>query len=195
MNSSENTVERLVVIGVSAGGLKALKALLQNLSKNYHFPTLINQHLPQDRTSNLATILQTWTHLQVKEADDKELILNNSVYVAPPNYHLLVERDHTLSLSADDPENYARPSADVMFESAAEVFQDKAIGIILTGASDDGARGLLRIKERGGLIMVQSLEEAEFKTMPSSAITLTKTKNILRLDEIAKALSRIGINE
>jgi two-component system, chemotaxis family, protein-glutamate methylesterase/glutaminase len=184
-------IDRLIVIGVSAGGLRALQKIFTTLSRNFKIPILINQHLPRDRPSSLATILQAWSHLVVKEADDKERIFSGTVYIAPPAYHLLVERNHTLSLSMDDPENHARPSADVLFESAADAFGKQLIGIVLTGASEDGARGLLQIKNRGGTIMVQSPFEAEAQTMPLAAIRLTQTQNILTLEEIVERLNRL----
>jgi len=120
--------------------------------------------------------------LKVKFADEKELILPGRVYIAPPNYHLMIEEDRTFSLSIDEPVNFARPSIDVLFETAAEVYGQGLIGVILTGANDDGSFGLKRIKDHGGLCIVQHPDTAEVEAMPRSAIATTDVDHILPID-------------
>jgi len=124
----------------------------------------------------------------VKEADEKEKILPSTVYIAPPNYHMLMEEDFTISLSTEQKRNYARPSVDVLFETAALAFGDQVIGVVLTGANNDGAKGLLAIKDAGGLTMVQNPDESEAYLMPRSAIEVAAPHFVLSLDEITNKL-------
>ena len=131
-----------MVIGVSAGGLAALGKILPELSEDFPLAVLIVQHMRRDADGFLWRHLDTLSRLTVKEAEDKEAIQPKTVYIAPPDYHLLVEPDRTLSLSADERVNFSRPSIDVLFETAAEVYQQRLIGVILTGANNDGTRGL-----------------------------------------------------
>jgi len=162
-----------MVIGVSTGGVQALKKLLGPLPADFPLPILVVQHIGPDAGSGLARLLDEYCLLRVKEADEQDAILPGTVYLAPPNYHLLVERDGCLSLSADPHVSFARPSVDVLFESAAEVFGPQLIGIVLTGANHDGARGLARIKSRGGLCIVQSPDSAQSPAMPLAALEAT----------------------
>ncbi|HEY8400524.1 MAG TPA: chemotaxis protein CheB [Cytophagaceae bacterium] len=124
----------------------------------------------------------------VKEGEEKEPIREGYVYFAPPDYHMLVDYDETISLSKDEKVNFSRPSIDVLFESAADVFGSSLIGIILTGSSSDGANGLLKIKKNGGLTIVQSPEEAEYRLMPEAALKLSGTQNVFTLEEIVRFL-------
>ncbi|MBN1659504.1 MAG: chemotaxis protein CheB [Anaerolineae bacterium] len=183
---------QVVVIGVSAGGMAVLSELLPAFPATYSLPIVVVQHLHplQDRS-----FIQHFDHqsaLTVKEADEKESIEAGHVYIAPPNYHLLIENDRTFSLSVDEKVNYARPAIDVLFESAADVYGDGVIGVILTGANDDGARGLRSIKARGGLAIVQDPETAEAPAMPQAAIAATHVDHVLALPEIARLLSQKG---
>lgn len=131
----------------------------------------------------------------MKEADEKEEIENGVVYFAPPNYHLLIERDHTFSLSADRRVNFARPSVDVLFESAANAYGSELIGVILTGANNDGARGLKKIKDMGGLTIVQDPASAEARYMPEAAIEEVQTVDyILPLEKIKTILIKLAKN-
>ena len=133
----------------------------------------------------MAKHLDKLSNLIVKEADEKEIIQSGYVYIAPPNYHLLIEEDHTLSLSTEAKKNYSRPSIDILFETAAIAFTDSLIGVVLTGANNDGAKGLLEIKKAGGYCIVQQPKDAHVDTMPVSAIELVKPNKILNIDDIA----------
>lgn len=160
---------KIVVIGASLGGLHALEVLLTGLPKNLGVPVAIAQHRHKDTNESLSAFLQHQCLLPVTEAEDKEAIAPGRVYLAPADYHLLVEAGH-FALSTEAPVRYARPSIDVLFESVAEAYGNRAIGAILTGASNDGARGLLRIKAHGGLAVVQEPATAECSVMPRAAI-------------------------
>jgi len=182
---------KVVVIGSSAGGMDALRILLAALPRTFALPILIVQHLSATSDSFLANYLNTQCQLRVKEADEKEKIFHGTVYLAPPNYHLLVEDDETLSLSVEEKVNYARPSIDVLFESAAYAFGKGVIGIVLTGANTDGSRGLSIIKQFGGLAIVQDPDGASVDTMPRAAIAATKVDYILSLEKISDLLMEI----
>ena len=148
------------------------------------------QHRDKDSENILNSILQEFSPLKVKEPEDKEVIRSGYVYIAPQNYHLLVEEDH-FALSIDAPVWYARPSIDILFESAAEAHGQKVIGIVLTGANEDGAKGLAAIKKRGGLAVVQEPKTAENPRMPEAAIAATAVDKILPLEEIGLFLTKI----
>ena len=160
---------RLVVIGASWGGLHALTTIVQALPPTLAAPILIVQHRSKDAAGLLAELLQDVTPLPVLEVEDKEPLVDGQVYVAPPDYHVLVDDGH-LALSTDAAVRYSRPSIDVSLASAADAFEARAIGVVLTGANDDGARGLRHIVERGGWGIVQSPETAEVRTMPEAAL-------------------------
>jgi two-component system chemotaxis response regulator CheB len=178
----------VIVIGSSAGGLRALMELLINLPADYPIPIIIVQHLLDGKDSFLAEYLNEKTAIIVKEANDKEPIENGCAYLAPPGYHLLIEDDHSLSLSMDPRVNFSRPSIDVLFDSAAFVYEQRCIGIVLTGASGDGSQGLHRIKANGGLTLVQDPATAEFNTMPKAAIQATEVDHVFNLDEMGRFL-------
>jgi two-component system, chemotaxis family, protein-glutamate methylesterase/glutaminase len=181
---------KAVVIGASAGGVHALGEILPRLPKNYPLPIIIVLHLPGDQPSLLAEIFGSKTELRVKDADEKESLQPGTIYFACPGYHLLVERDLTLSLSQEDPVQYARPSIDVLFESAAVVLGRHLVGVLLTGANQDGAEGLKRIQEAGGLALIQDPATAQVRAMPEAACALLSpsVEQILSLDEIARFL-------
>lgn len=178
-----------IVIGTSAGGLDALSDLFANLTAELSIPIIIVQHLSPNYDSKLANILNEKTTMRVQQARDKENILSGHIYIAPPNYHLLIEKDYTFSLSADEKVNFSRPAIDILFETAADAFKESLIGILLTGANSDGAKGLLSIKNQGGYTIIQSPNEAYAKEMPASALKLFTPKNILCLSEISTLLS------
>jgi two-component system chemotaxis response regulator CheB len=174
----------LVTIGASWGGLRAIETVLCGLPDAFPTPIAIAQHRAVDSGSGaLARVLSLRSGLEVHEAGDKEPIEPGRVYVAPPDYHLLVERG-SFALSVDERVQHARPSIDVLFETAAEAYAERAIGIILTGASEDGAAGLARIKARGGVAIVQDPVGAERRTMPDAAIAATMADAVLPLEEI-----------
>lgn len=177
----------IVVVGTSLGGLAALEILLSGLPAEFPLPVAIVQHRGMDSDETLMLLLQVHCALPVSEPDDKDPIEPGRIYLAPPGYHLLVDRG-SFALSMDAKVCYARPSIDVLFESAAEAYKDRVIGVVLTGASRDGSEGLARIKERGGLAVVQDPKGAEAPTMPEAAIAKVKVDRILPLPEIAQFL-------
>jgi len=183
---------RAVVIGVSTGGVQALKKLLGPLPAEFTLPILIVQHIGPDAGSGLARLLDEYCVLRVKEADEQDEILPGTVYLAPANYHLLVERDGCLALSADPCVSFARPSVDVLFESAAEVFGPQLIGIVLTGANSDGSRGLKSIKQHGGIAIVQDPAGAEARQMPQAALAATRVDHVVDLDGMAALLQQLA---
>jgi two-component system chemotaxis response regulator CheB len=181
----------VITVGVSAGGMKALVALLAHLPADYPIPIIIVQHLLEGSESFLPEYLNDQVSMPVQEAVDKESLRPGCVYLAPPGYHLLVEDDRSLSLSIDPKVNYCRPSIDVLFDSAAFVFQEKCLGIVLTGANQDGSAGLRNIKANGGMAIVQRPETAEYPAMPLAAIHAVKVDHIMSLDEIGEFLTTL----
>ncbi len=180
------------VIGVSAGGLNALSRILPQLDRDIGLAIVVVQHIRPDSDSYLVQHLARLSAVRVKEAEDKERIEPGIVYFAPPDYHLLVERDGTLSLSTEERVNFSRPSIDVTFETAAEAFCDRLIGIVLTGANSDGSRGLAKIKYFGGMTVAQSPDSAEYAIMPRSAIESVEVDRIVPLSEMAELLNTLA---
>ena len=170
-----------VVIGASAGGVQALLTVLADLPRSFHLPLIVVLHLPEGRDSQLAEIFQYRLPIEVREAADKETILPGTLYFAGPDYHLLVEMDRTFSLSSEEPLHYSRPSINVLMESAADAYGPALAGILLTGANEDGATGMARIKHQGGLTVVQDPAEAAVPTMPEAAIRRQAPDFILKL--------------
>ncbi len=183
------------MIGVSAGGLRALTALIPPLPADFAKVVVVVQHVREGGDDFVARHLNGLSALHVKEAEEKEAILPGTVYVAPAGYHLLIEDDRSFGLSADPPVSFARPSIDVLFETAAEVYSDRLAGLILTGANADGARGLAAIKRAGGLTLVQDPETAESPVMPRAAIAAVRVDHVLALDEITLFLSSLKAAE
>lgn len=177
-----------VVIGASAGAVEALSALLPALPSDFSLPVLTVVHLPSDRKSILANVLKSKCKVDVREVEDKEPMEAGTVYFAPPDYHLLVEADHRLSLSSEAPVLFSRPSIDVLFESAADTFGPALIGVILTGANSDGARGLKAVTDAGGVGLVQRPDQAQAKTMPQAALDVCQNARSLSIPEIAMFL-------
>jgi len=186
-HSAFRTRFKIVVIGASLGGLRALGTLLSGLPEDFPLPVAIVQHRSSDLDNTLTPILQRHSALTVIEAEDKELIRAGQVYLSPANYHLMVEEGN-FALSTDAAIAYARPSIDVLFESAADTYEEGVIGVLLTGANADGAQGLARIKERGGLSVVQEPSTAESSIMPKAAIAASVIDRVLPLSEIAPFL-------
>ena len=184
---------RTVVMGASAGGMSALATILARLPKDFPASVVIVQHVKEEGTDGYrAVFLGKRCPLPVKEAIDKEPLKPGIVYLAPAGYHLLVEETGTLSLSVDPPVNFSRPSIDVLFESAATVFGERLIGVILTGANSDGSHGIRKIKEYGGYTMVQAPSEAEVPAMPLAAMESADIDAVLTLAEIGGFLTGIG---
>ena len=174
----------LVCIGASWGGLEAIGRVLADLPQELDLPIAIAQHRhPDSPEGTLAELLQAQTDRPVLDVEDKMPIESRHVYIAPPNYHLLVERG-SFALSVDERIQFARPSIDVLFESAADAYAERVVGIVLTGASADGAAGLARIKSRGGVAIVQAPETSSKRRMPDAAIAATEADAILPLEEI-----------
>ena len=182
---------RAVVIGGSAGGMKALAAILPTLPGDFGIPVVIVIHVLESSPGYLASFLDSRCALSVKEAFDKEPLQAGTIYIAPAGYHLLIEDDETLALSVDAPVNFSRPAIDVLFESAADTYGPSLTGVVLTGANSDGSQGLKCIKERGGLTIVQDPADAETRFMPEAALQTSAVDHILSLMEIGPFLARL----
>ena len=180
-----------IVVGVSSGGMAALKYIFSALPAGFSLAIIVVQHVSARSDNQWIKLLNDISNLNIIEADEKENIEPWNVYIAPSNYHLLIEKDKTFSLTIDERINFARPSIDVLFETAAEAYKDKLIGIILTGSNHDGSRGIKRIKECGGLAIIQDPETAESAYMPTSAITAIQPDHILPLKDIVELLIKI----
>ncbi len=187
-SETSNSDLQALVIGASAGAVEALLCLLPSLPVDYPLVIMIVVHLPPHCDSVLASLLAARCQITVKEAEDKEPVRPGTAYIAPPNYHLLVDPDLRLSLSVDDPVLYSRPSIDVLFESAADAYGSALTGVILTGANSDGARGLRAISDAGGLALVQTPASAEAATMPQAALNACPTARALPLAQMAEVL-------
>jgi two-component system chemotaxis response regulator CheB len=177
-----------IVIGASAGGVEALGLILPALPAKFGPSLLIVLHLPRERPSLLVEIYEKRCALPIREADDKEPIEPGTVYFAPPDYHMLVERNRQIALSTDEPVHFSRPSVDVLFESAADVYADRLLGVILTGANEDGAAGLHAIHRAGGVTVVQQPDSAKVPLMVVSALQRNPADFVLSLPQIAQLL-------
>lgn len=185
-----NTV-RAVVIGASAGGVAALFKVLGGLPMGFAPPVLCVLHLPGDRNSQLAEVLQRRLRRPVREARDKEPIEPGLIYVAGPGYHVSVEHDLTFSLSQEDPVHFSRPAIDFLFTSAADAYGSDLLGVLLTGANEDGAEGLAYIHSQGGRTVVQDPDDAQVSLMPEAALALHQPDLILTLSGIERLLSTL----
>ena len=184
---------RAVVCGGSAGGVEALVRILSGLPSDFGLPVLVVQHLHPSDDGGLARHLARETRLRVIEPCDKERIEAGCVYVAPANYHMLVERSGTIALSTDERVNWSRPSIDVLFESAALAWGEGVIAIVLSGANADGAKGAQAVKTAGGLVIAQDPAEAEQPVMPQAAIDTGAVDDALRSQEIGRRLIEFGM--
>ena len=184
-----------IVVGVSAGGLVALAEVLPKLDKDMTLPVMIVQHQSHDSDDFLVRYFDDLCRHSVKEVEDKMPVESGTIYFAPANYHLLVEPDKTFYLSTEARVNYSRPSIDVLFESAADTYMDRLVGIILTGANSDGTNGAARIKELGGLIIAQDPETAEADAMPMSVIKHVQVDHILALNRIGDFINSLNQKE
>jgi len=183
---------KAVAIGASAGAVQALLAILPTLPASFPLPILVVVHVPPDRDNALAPLLQAKCRITVKEAEDKEPIERGAVYLAPSDYHLLVEAEGTLALSTDELVNFSRPSIDVLFESAADAYGPELVGVILTGANHDGAAGLKAVKNAGGVAIVEDPSGAYASAMPLAALDACPSAIIMNIDAIASYLSSLG---
>ena len=184
----------IVVVGTSWGGLNALRELVGGLPAGFRMPIVLVQHRHRQSDHLLSTFLQERTRLEVAEVEDKMPIDRGMIFVAPADYHLLVDRG-SFTLSTEAPVRYSRPSIDVTFYSAADAYGAATIGIVLTGANADGSRGLRRIFDRGGMAMVQDPRTAESSAMPSAAIRCVPEATVQSIPEIAATLTSISANE
>jgi two-component system chemotaxis response regulator CheB len=183
-------VYEIVVVGTSWGGLAALRTLAEGFPPEYALPTAIVQHRHRDSDELLARFLQDFTRLRVCEVEDKQPIESGRLYVAPANYHMLVEQGY-FSLSTEAPVRYSRPSIDVALASAAEAYRHRAVGVVLTGANADGAQGLARIASVGGLAVVQDPASAAMNVMPAAALSAVPTARVLPLERLAAFLGTL----
>jgi two-component system chemotaxis response regulator CheB len=177
----------VVGVGTSWGGLAALTKMLGDLPADFALPVVVVQHRSKDSDQLLTELLQDATDLTVCELEDKDPLVPGTVHIAPANYHVLID-DGYLSLTLDEPVRFSRPSIDVMFTSAADTYGAGAIGIVLTGANEDGSRGLADIVRRGGLALVQDPRTAEIPIMPLAALKAVPSAEVLRLDALAPRL-------
>ena len=177
----------IIVVGTSLGGLSALRIMLEGLPEHFPAAIAIVQHRDRASGDTLSRTLQQESRLPIVDVEDKEPICPGCVYLAPADYHLLVEPEQ-FSLSIDAPVSFAKPSIDVLFESAAETYQSSTIGIVLTGANQDGAQGLAKIKARGGFTIVQDPRTAECPLMPEAALSQSVVDRVLPLKQIPPVL-------
>ncbi|MCK9238779.1 chemotaxis protein CheB [Desulfocurvus sp.] len=183
---------RAVVVGASAGGMEALALVLGALEADFPLPVLVVQHISPAAATAIPELLDERCRIRVKEADEKETPRPGTAYLAPPNYHLLVERDATLSLSTEGRVCFARPSVDVLFETAALAFGPALVGVVLTGGNEDGSRGLAAIARAGGRTIVQAPATAVAPEMPRAALAATRADHVLPPEDIGPLLSRMA---
>ena len=181
----------LVVIGGSTGGLEAMLVMLEHLRQDYRIPTILVLHQRANRVSGVPEFLASKTHMRVLEAEDKQPIEWGTLYVAPPNYHLLVEKEKTLSLSCDAPVNYCRPAIDVTLETAAAAYGAALTACVLSGANHDGANGAAEVKRRGGCVFVQRSDDAMMAVMPMAARAATAIDGELDMQGMAVLLGSL----
>jgi two-component system chemotaxis response regulator CheB len=179
----------LVAVGTSLGGLQALIKILKTLPADLAAPIVVVQHRGADSGASLAELLQRHTRLTVVEADDKMPLTAGTIYLAPSDYHLLVEEPGQVALSTDPPVRAARPSIDVLFETAADAYGPELLAVLLTGASADGAAGLARVKALGGRVIVEDPTTAECATMPAAGLAATRADYVLPVDKIGEHLA------
>ena len=186
-----NGAPQAIVIGASAGAVQALSCILPCLPAAYALPVLIVVHVPAE-PSGLPALFRTKCKLRVCEPEDKEPISPGTIYFAPAGYHMLVEQDHSIALSKDEPVLFSRPSIDILFESAADSYEGALIGVILTGANDDGANGAAAVLAAGGDILIEDPDLAFASAMPSAAVANCPYAHVLSLEAIADYLVRLG---
>ncbi len=183
---------KAIAIGASAGAFDALTKVFSRLPRSFPLPMIVVVHLPADRKSIMAGLLSAKCEIEVREAEEKDVLKAGTAYLAPPDYHLLVESDGRLALSSEEPVLYSRPAIDVLFESAADVFGPELLGVILTGASVDGADGLRAVIDAGGSGLVERPDLAYSSTMPEAALRLCPEASAMSLEEIAAYLFEAG---
>lgn len=185
--------QKIFLIGGSAGSLKVLMEILPSLNRDLSFPIIIILHRKSSSDSSLSDLLKNKSGLKVIEAEEKDKLLPGIIYLAPPDYHLLIENDFTISLDFSEKLNYSRPSIDITFISASEVYKENTLALLLSGANSDGVQGLISIKEKNGTTLVQEPATAEVKYMPLQAISNAKIDYILRPEEIAEYINQLSV--
>lgn len=183
----------IFLIGGSAGSLKVILETLPDLNENLSFPIIIILHRKGSSDSMLSELLNAKTSLTVVEAEEKVILKPGFIYLAPPDYHLLIERDHSLSLDFSEKLNYSRPSIDVTFTSASEIFKDKTAGLLLSGANSDGVAGLNTIKQNNGTTLVQDPVTAEVDFMPKQAIMYATIDIVINPNQIAAFINQLNV--
>ena len=182
-----------VVIGASTGGIEALQQIFRFMENEFTLAVIVVIHLPPSGKSMLPSLFEGYRFKQVKEAEDKEKIEAGTLYFAPHNYHLLIESDSTFSLSSDEPVSFARPSIDVLFESATDAFGDQLIGIVLSGANEDGAKGVHAICKAGGIVLVQEPSSAVASAMPLAGAAACAEAKQMSPVAIGSYLNKLGV--
>lgn len=183
----------MIVLGGSSGGVEALLKIIPGLAPDFAIPIVIVMHQSRSSRSSLCEVLQARTKLKVREPEDKEKILSKHIYIAPPDYHLMIEEDRTFSYTFSELVNYSRPSIDVLFESAAEAYREKLVGVLITGSNADGAAGMQHIKNKGGLTIAEDPVTADSPVMPAAAIKASKIDFVLSINETIKKLNSLII--
>lgn len=183
---------KVVSIGASAGGVEGLKRVLSGFKRPSALSVLVVLHFPPEGPNLLPEIYKELCDFDIKEAESGEQMLPETIYIAPPDYHLSAEENGTLSLSTESPVNFSRPSIDVLMESVAYSFGEHSLGVLLTGANHDGADGMSRIHKQGGTTIVQDPQEAEYPAMPSSALKLFKPDMVLKLTQINEMMTTLS---
>jgi two-component system chemotaxis response regulator CheB len=178
-----------IVIGASAGAIASLTQLLPPLAPDYPLPILVTVHVPPDHPNSIPALLQSKCRVTIKEAEDKEPLHPGTVYFAPPDYHLLVEKDRSLSLSNEEPVSFARPSIDVLFESAADVYGKALLALVLSGANHDGAKGSRSVVHAGGTVVVQTPDSSAARLMPESTLSACPEATAMSLTEMNRLLA------
>ncbi len=179
---------RIVIIGGSAGSLEVILNIINGIPQKPNAVFIIVVHRRNDKDSILENLLSYKSHLPVKEVEDKEPIVNNTIYLAPPDYHLLVENEKNFSLDSSEKVHFCRPSIDVSFESVAEVFSSNVIALLLSGANADGAKGLLYVKDMGGRTIIQNPETADVSYMPLQALDINAAQEVLDADQMLQRI-------
>lgn len=192
--AEENSIAHLYnlgIIGGSAGSLEVILKLIPNLRSDLPFALVIIVHRRAAQDSVLVDLMASRASLPVKEVEEKEQILPGHIYIAPADYHLLVEKDHTFSLDYSEKINYSRPSIDVSFDSASEVYGPALFSILLSGANADGVAGMRKVKENGGLVVVQEPGSAEVEYMPRQAISQVKVHHVVYAEQLASFINQL----
>ncbi len=179
---------KFIAIGGSAGSYQLILKILASLPKDFPIPIMMTLHRSKEIRNGFAEALRLKSNVEVREPKDKEIIKPGRIYLAPSNYHLMVDLGFTFSLSTEEVVKFSRPSIDMSFESASYVYQNKLLGILLSGANSDGAEGIRKIKERGGKVIIQDPQEAMIKTMPEAAIKHIGSECVLNIESICSYL-------